>query len=413
MQRRRTTIPRLERPQSASTSESARSASPRVRSAPAYYEESISVNDMGSKKIDKKHEKYAFMYHMLTGIRLSVSRTDGNIDRSLTPDDYKAVHKLASDVTGAELEPKQRYDFKFKDYCPFVFRKIREAFGLTARKYLGSLTGRYILSELFSPGKSKAYLYYSHDFRYIIKNISRAEKKKLLEMLPAYLDHVSKNPNTLLAKYLGLHRVKTQKKSAVHFVVMTNVHPSHLDMHEIYDLKGSTLGRISEPGKKVLKDLNWIQNNRKLFLGHRCNLFLDQLEHDVEFLAANNIMDYSLLIGIHDLELGNSMETAVSKDKHLVARLNTISDLHLGQTDSACRSIFSMEEGGFRSFDKEQNALKEIYFLCIIDILTPYNTKKKFEHFAKSIAGDSHAISAVPPQEYSVRFAEFMKKLTE
>ncbi|KNE64141.1 hypothetical protein AMAG_19116 [Allomyces macrogynus ATCC 38327] len=105
-------------------------------------------------KIDKHHQKYAFMYHLLTGVRLSVGRCESKEDRPLAPDDFKAQHKLASDVTGKELEPSQRYDFKFKDYCPMVFRKIRTAFGLTASDYLSSLTGKYIMSELSSPGRS-------------------------------------------------------------------------------------------------------------------------------------------------------------------------------------------------------------------------------------------------------------------
>ncbi|KNE59546.1 hypothetical protein AMAG_18203 [Allomyces macrogynus ATCC 38327] len=129
---------------------------------------------------------------------LQVPRCETKPDRDLLPDDFTAQHKLTSDAfsltsspnnnTGAELDPSQRYDFKFKDYCPMAFRKIRTAFGLRGADYLSSLTGKYILSELFSPGKSGASLFFSHDYRYIIKSIHHAEHKRLLKMLPQYVD---------------------------------------------------------------------------------------------------------------------------------------------------------------------------------------------------------------------------------
>ncbi|KNE64134.1 hypothetical protein AMAG_19109 [Allomyces macrogynus ATCC 38327] len=141
------------------------------------------------------------------------------------PTTLRPQHKLASDVTGKELEPSQRYDFKFKDYCPMVFRKIRTAFGLTASDYLSSLTGKYIMSELSSPGRSGSYLYYSHDYSMIIKSIHHAEQKLLLKILPDYVEYISKNPNTLLARYYGLHRMKIPgQQKPIHFVVMVRLH---------------------------------------------------------------------------------------------------------------------------------------------------------------------------------------------
>lgn len=41
-------------------------------------------------------------------------------------------------------------------------------------------------------------------------------------------------------------------------------------------------------------------NQVKFHLGTKKKLFMDQLRKDANFLASLNIMDYSLLIGIHD-----------------------------------------------------------------------------------------------------------------
>lgn len=49
-----------------------------------------------------------------------------------------------------------------------------------------SLTGKYVLSELGSPGKSGSFFYYSQDFRFIIKTIRRNEHQYLRSILPGY-----------------------------------------------------------------------------------------------------------------------------------------------------------------------------------------------------------------------------------
>jgi 1-phosphatidylinositol-4-phosphate 5-kinase len=63
-----------------------------------------------------------------------------------------------------------------------------------------------------------------------------------------------------------------------------------------------------------------------------------------------------------------------------------------------------MCERGIQSIEKSA-----VYFIGIIDILTQYNTKKKFEHMFKSIKYDGNTISCVPPRQYADRFYRFMK----
>jgi hypothetical protein len=49
---------------------------------------------------------------------------------------------------------------------------------------------------------------------------------------------------------------------------------------------------------------------------------------------------------------------------------------------------FYAEEGGFRSSFSDNSPGDELYFLGIIDILTPYSLKKRLEHGIKSIQYD-------------------------
>ncbi|CAG8627709.1 455_t:CDS:2, partial [Scutellospora calospora] len=87
-------------------------------------------------RIGEGHVNYVLMYNMLTGIRVGVSRCNAKIERELTDADFKAAHKLAFDITGNELTPSAKYDFKFKDYAPWVFRRLREFFHIDAADYL-------------------------------------------------------------------------------------------------------------------------------------------------------------------------------------------------------------------------------------------------------------------------------------
>lgn len=90
---------------------------------------------MGTR-ISEGHQNYVLMYDMLTGIRIAVSRVTAKENRPLTDEDYSAAHKLAFDVIGGELTPGAKYDFKFKDYAPWVFRSLREKFGVDPADYL-------------------------------------------------------------------------------------------------------------------------------------------------------------------------------------------------------------------------------------------------------------------------------------
>lgn len=238
------------------------------------------------------------------------------------------IHNRTS--VGNELTPSARYDFKFKDYAPWVFRELREDyFHLDPADYLLSLTAKYILSELGSPGKSGSFFYFSRDYRFIIKTIHHAEHKYLRSILKDYYEHIRSNPHTLLSRFYGLHRVKLPRGRKIHFVIMNNLFPPHRDIHETYDLKGSAIGReYSEEKAKTnpkatLKDLNWVRRGRIFELGpEKRTLFAEQVRRDMELLKKIGVMDYSLLIGIHNMERGN-------RDN---IRENQLSVFHVSQT---------------------------------------------------------------------------------
>ncbi|KAL3419714.1 phosphatidylinositol-4-phosphate 5-kinase its3 [Phlyctema vagabunda] len=418
-------------------------------------------------KVDQNHVNWVTAYNMLTGIRFTVSRTNAKLDRPLTDADFEAKHKFSFDITGNELTPSAKYDFKFKDYAPWVFRHLRAKFKLDPADYLMSLTSKYILSELGSPGKSGSFFYFSRDYKYIIKTIHHAEHKFLRKILKEYYAHVEANPNTLLSQFYGLHRVKIPYGRKIHFVVMNNLFPPHRDIHQTFDLKGSTIGRdfkeedLEKNPRATLKDLNWLRRNLHLEFGpEKKRLFVEQMRKDVELLRRLKIMDYSMLVGIHDLQKGNQenlrdktlqvfqpggdsgaddpdkapergvlMRTpskleSARKARELRQIIKQEKPVPLGQSSS--RMLEQMEEntvkkeftfysddGGFRATHEDNSPGEEIFFLSIIDCLTHYGTVKKLENFWKGLSNDKKLISPINPDPYGTRFLEFIEGITK
>ncbi|KAI0202823.1 hypothetical protein F4808DRAFT_419989 [Astrocystis sublimbata] len=414
-------------------------------------------------KVDENHANYTTAYNMLTGIRVSVSRTNAKLDRPLTDDDFGAKQKSTFDIAGNELVPSAKYDFKFKDYAPWVFRHLRALFRLDPADYLMSLTGKYILSELGSPGKSGSFFYFSRDYKYIIKTIHHGEHRFLRKILKDYYNHVIDNPNTLLSQFYGLHRVKMPYGKKIHFVVMNNLFPPHRDIHTTFDLKGSTIGRdykeedLEKNPRATLKDLNWLRRKRHLELGlQKRQLFLQQLQSDVKLMQKLKIMDYSLLIGMHDLQKGNGenlrdktlqvfnpggagqaeegpdpsqflmrtpskLETA-RKARELRQMVKSERPVPMQQTSDRMPDelaeghsrggVFYNDDGGLRATHEDNTPGEEVYYLGVIDCLTHYGMIKKIEHFWKGLSSDRTQISALPPVEYGDRFLEFMSGIT-
>lgn len=84
------------------------------------------------------------------------------------------------------------------------------------------------------------------------------------------------------------------------FIEFVSNAKSGQEIHKIWDLKGSTQGRRSKRGETVHKDLDIVDEGRKLYVGsERKNAIMVQLKKDTSFLAKLEIMDYSLLLGIH------------------------------------------------------------------------------------------------------------------
>jgi 1-phosphatidylinositol-4-phosphate 5-kinase len=184
-----------------------------------------------------------------------------------------------------------------------VFRRLRELFTVDPADYMLAICGNDALRELSSPGKSGSFFYLTQDDRFMIKTVKKSEVKVLLRMLPSYYKHVCQYENTLVTRFYGVHCIKPVGGQKTRFIVMGNLFCSEYRIQRRFDLKGSSHGRYtSKPEGEIdetttLKDLdlnfafrlqrNWYQE------------LMTQIKRDCEFLEAERIMDYSLLVGVH------------------------------------------------------------------------------------------------------------------
>ncbi|KAK0075445.1 hypothetical protein PV325_006900, partial [Microctonus aethiopoides] len=302
-----------------------------------------------------------------------------NIPVMLLPDDFRAYSKLKVDnhLFNKENMPSH---FKIKEYCPLVFRNLRERFGIDDLDYKESMTRCRVFnpsranrrlrkpsdntecirpinengrirqlvqrsatvpsitvsaptssaSQLpninkpqrtysFKPkrlrsqptlddssGKSGAKFYQSYDKLFIIKTLTSEEVERMHSFLKHYHPYiVERHGKTLLPQYLGMYRLTVD--GVEHYVVaIRNVFSNHLTTHKKFDLKGSTVDREASDKEKekdlpTYKDNDFVKDGMKIYIGDEAKKkLIDTLTADVDFLTRLHLMDYSLLLGLHD-----------------------------------------------------------------------------------------------------------------
>lgn len=177
---------------------------------------------------------------------------------------------------------------QFHDYSPYIFANIRMLFGITYEKYMESLSPDVIskslihgqvaaLEALSTEGKSGGIFFYSFDGEFMLKTIHKDEFKLLKVILEDYYYHLQSNPRSLLMKICGLHKILFKpKKDKKYFVIMKNVFAGAPEIHEKFDLKGSTFKRTNTKKKYQQPPPNSLDFDRFPFqlLHHlSCGLF--------------------------------------------------------------------------------------------------------------------------------------------
>jgi len=369
-----------------------------------------------------------------------------NVPVMLMPDDFRAYSKIKIDNNAFNKENLPSH-FKVKEYCPLVFRNLRERFGIDDMDFLNSLIKS---PKPIAPmkGGSSAHFYLSADRMYVIKTLTTEEVEEMHSLLKQYHPYiVDRHARTLLPQYLAMYRL-TVDNIETYLAVIRNVFSAHLKVHRKYDLKGSTVDREAsekEKGKLLptLKDNDFLNDGLKICIGEEGKeALLETLTADVEFLTRLNIMDYSLLLGVHDLDKAvedaqQAVEEETDEEEYDSGGSAGIAltppdspgcmrqSLELGRAHQ--RKVSSMMNATIDpdkdiyaipsrvdSTSSQQNQ-RHIYFMSIVDVLTHYGVKKAAAKAAKTVKYGSSVdgISTAEPEQYAKRFLAFISEAIE
>jgi len=451
--------------------------------------------------VNENSKSWLFCYATTTGITLTAEKAR---DEALNEQDASAERtgrQPAGDLSYRKSvidekcfaftwkekfeEPNKNTRIKFKDYAAEVFRDLRVLYGVHDHDYLSSINDGE-LSEISTEetgSKSGQKFLITSDGRYFMKTLTKAEAKFFRSVLPQYYRHMEACRNTLLCRFFGLHRLKHATFGKLYLIIMSNIFDTDRLIHTRYDLKGSKVGRqVSEFEKNqattIYKDLDFLDTQHSIVLGPvRGQAVLEQIKSDCDFLQSIGVMDYSLLLGIHQRGVGGQVAhtspptsaptspaafsqlpkilpslSPGASFKGLSPELNTAAgggggygdarrrsqspsrvmgdsvrkrlmvqrtgSLIAVQPDATHVSDLQQDDGGMCSAKLQASngqtvAGDEIYFLGIVDFLQTYNTRKFLETNFKSLRYTRNELSAVPPKAYALRFHQFMNQIIE
>jgi len=308
----------------------------------------------------------------------------------------------------------------------------------------------------------------------MIKTMTPEETHFLSYILPQYYSYLMKNPHSFLTHFYGMYRVKIpETNQQIHFCIMKSVFNTEEKIHKIWDLKGSTKGRKAKRGESVQKDLDIIAEGRKICVGpEKKRTIMSQLRSDATIMARLGVMDYSLLLGVHNTDeaknkthkttkmrsntplrrqrlldesedevpgaIPYAMDTTNMSDTgrddyrsnltrgggsstgESPRRTRAASDLSSNERgDESMLGEFLLNAPKPRITPRDDNGIesvfkKEIYFCGVIDILQHYNARKWGETVVRKAAGNAASeISCVDPETYANRFVKFISTLLE
>ena len=103
-----------------------------------------------------------------------------------------------------------------------------------------------------------------------------------------------------------------------HYIaVFRQVFSDNLKIHTKYKLKGSTVDREASQKERakdspLYKDNDFLQDGVKVTIGPEAKkMVMETLNADVAFLAKNQLMDYSLILGVHNRYLHTTYNIAI------------------------------------------------------------------------------------------------------
>ncbi|KAL3093872.1 hypothetical protein niasHS_004712 [Heterodera schachtii] len=323
------------------------------------------------------------------------------------------LHYMLIDLRVEEIGGSDIGTFKLRFRAPYMFTALRAVFDhppvITSEELIRSIAEKP-LKLMPNPAQSGATFLRTNDAQFFIKSADQNEMKffqtfldrigKQKEQINFFVggiwdyyeyfrDQLINGKRTLLPKYFAIFDLKNSKsKEHQNFIMMNSVFPQNFPkIHYKFDLKGASINRkelkfgtSDEARHKTCRDLDFFRFNSEdkngtmaeglfrhgICIGREQHEELEQLlEDDTWFLKAHNIMDYSLLMGVH----------FVGKQKLPDEWLD---ELPFGVFHGKCNNC----KNPFR--DVYENDQKLLISIGIIDTLQTYDYPRELEDLYKS-----------------------------
>ncbi|CAI6368247.1 unnamed protein product [Macrosiphum euphorbiae] len=387
--------------------------------------------EFNQKLVDDNEEIFTtqqIMDSIQLGVKYEIEKRTQPVPDSF-PDDFKDI-SMKMFYNWRDINNNNIQDFSYSTYAPSTFHYLRHLFGIGENDYVTSFC-KSPLHEMSNPGNSKSKLYLTSNDKFIMKTVQHNEYISLLGLLFTYTTYMNENRKSLLPKCSGFYNFQC-KSTYTKLLSMKNLLPSDIKIHQKFDLKGSTIGRKASDNERKKKlptfkdlDFNYEFHPKGIFLKPDTHLaLLKTIEKDCEILKEFNVMDYSILIGVHNIDSPSQADENTSTTEALrkaaTDRWESLMADSLGEK-SIQAEAWTLSDKNHASLSGSIPA-KSVYgdrlllFVGFIDILVPFRIIKNLDYRLilfklKVTPGETETadcISVQPPGLYASRFLKYM-----
>ena len=329
-------------------------------------------------------------------------------------------------------------DVNIIEYAPKYFSFLRKLEKIDLEEMVNSFLPKNNKKGISkSQGKSGSFFISTDDNHYMIKTL-RSDEFELIRhtFLKEYVEHLNRNPNSLLSRIYGMYSVIMSQGQEILIIMMRNVIGDFKDnIVAKYDLKGSTQNRklqfdSTKTDESTMKDLNFNEIEYGIMMSKsHIKRLRKEAKSDSEFLRKLELMDYSLFLvkltlskeqaeeifGKSIMQKQEEAFTEYMKDDNKEEEVND--NLNLNDLPRA-----TIQDGG-QNFDikhYKQYLFPSLttgtaYLLSIIDYFQMFNFYKYVESGIKTkiTKEGKDAVSCVDPDTYSKRFIKYINKMTD
>lgn len=121
-----------------------------------------------------------------------------------------------------------------RKYAPRVFHHLKKIDGYSINDFLISLDPHKnlkIITESFaSGGRSANPIIFTHDKKFLLKTVSKIEKKAMIKLLPEFHRRM-RDCRSFLCRIYGIFRIQVSEKQSADIIIMKNMNDLPVEVY--------------------------------------------------------------------------------------------------------------------------------------------------------------------------------------